>query len=265
MRKAIIYFYVNQIVNISGLNLCAMKNRYSSKNEQPWAGLYKVAAIAAIIMVILIPVQGAIFAMWKPPGTVQDWFILFQTNKLMGLLDMDLLLCVDYLLLLVIFLALWAALKKVNLSFATIAFTLQLTAIAIYFASTAAFEMLRLSNLWANTTSYTEKIMYLAAGQAMYATWQGTAFNFSYLLGCIALFTISVVMLYSTAFSKTTAYLGLAAGVLMVVPPTAGLLGMTFSFISLVPTIPWLILLAKKFFKLSHIKTSKYTPVTIDV
>ncbi|MGN6638755.1 MAG: hypothetical protein ACTHJ8_07575, partial [Mucilaginibacter sp.] len=131
---------------------------------------------------------------------------MFQRNKLVGLLDMDLLLTADYILLLLIFLALWAALRKTNRSLASLALAFQLVGTAAYFASTAAFEMLSLSNQYTAAKSDMERIIYWAAAQAAYANWQGTAFNVSYFLGFVALVTISVVMLKSTTFSKATAY-----------------------------------------------------------
>jgi hypothetical protein len=55
-----------------------------------------------------------------------------------GLLNMDLLLAVDYMFLGVVFLALYAALRRASPSAMAIALALELVAVAIYFASTAA-------------------------------------------------------------------------------------------------------------------------------
>jgi hypothetical protein len=59
-----------------------------------------------------------------------------------------------------------------------------------------------------------------------------------------------MVMMRSDIFSKLTAWLGLAAGILMIIPPNFGIAGLVISFISLIPTIGWLILLGRQF--LSH-------------
>ena len=87
----------------------------------------------------------------------------------------------------------------------------------------------------------------------MLATWQGTAFNVSYILGAIALLVVSVVMLRSHVFSKITAYVGILASVLMFVPPTAGTIGIFFSLISLVPTVAWLVLIARRLLQLGRL------------
>jgi hypothetical protein len=66
-----------------------------------WRSLYKVAAAAALISALLTPVAVAVFIVWPPPleGTAEEWFVLFQDNRLVGLLSMDLLLMMIYVLL----------------------------------------------------------------------------------------------------------------------------------------------------------------------
>jgi uncharacterized membrane protein YhaH (DUF805 family) len=176
------------------------------------------------------------------------WFTLFQDNALVGLLDMDLLLIVDYLLLIGVFSALWASLRRANEPLMAIALILQLVATAAYLSSTVAFEMLSLSNQYANATTEAERSLFLAAGQAMLVTWQGTAFDISYVLSALAVLVVSAVMLLSQQylFSKITGYAGLSAGVLMLVPPTAGMIGVVFSLLSLVPLVVWLALIARR-------------------
>ncbi len=216
-----------------------------------WKGLYKIGGIVGIMVTFFIPLQGIIFAVWPPPDKVIDWFALFQSNCFIGLLDMDLLLTIDYVILMIFFIALWASLKHVNQSLMAIALVLEVLSITSYLASTTAFEMLSLSNQYSVATTDQEKFVLLAAGQAMLVIWQGTAFNVSYILGAIAMFTVSTVMLRSNIFSKATAYFGLAGSILMIVPPSFGKIGVILSFLSLLPTIPWLILTAGTFFKLS--------------
>src|SRR5687767_11213401 len=106
--------------------------------------------MAALAVLVLIPVQMVVFFVWPPPNSVIGWFALFQDNALVGLLlDMDLLLIVDYLLLIGVFSALWASLRRANESLMAIALILQLVATATYLASTVAFEMLTLNNQYA--------------------------------------------------------------------------------------------------------------------
>src|SRR6266700_871192 len=80
-----------------------------------WKPLYRMAGVAALIMVVFIPIQSIVFVAWPPPSTVIGWFTLFQHNRLLGLLDMDLLLMVDQVLMGLVLLAFYAALKRVVL------------------------------------------------------------------------------------------------------------------------------------------------------
>jgi len=203
--------------------------------------------MAALAVLVLIPIQMVVFFLWPPPNSVIGWFTLFQDNALVGLLDMDLLLIVDYLLLVGVFSALWASLRRANESLMAIALILQLVSTATYFASTVAFEMLSLSNQYGTASTEVERSTFLAAGQAMLATWQGTAFDVSYVLSALAILIVSAVMLrgHHYLFSKTTGYAGLSAGVLALVPPTAGVIGVVFSIVSLVPMVVWLALVAR--------------------
>jgi Domain of unknown function (DUF4386) len=187
-----------------------------------------------------------VFFIWPPPSSVIGWFTLFKDNALVGLLDMDLLLIVDYLLLIGVFSALWTSLRRANESLMAIALIIQLVATATYLVSTVAFEMLSLSNQYATATTEVERFILLAAGQAMLVTWQGTAFNVSYVLSAVAVLIVSAVMLRSHLFNKATGYVGLSAGVLMSVPPTAGAIGIAFSLLSLVPLVVWLTLIARR-------------------
>jgi len=236
----------------SNINSQEKQGAAAEMMDSRWKGLYKAGGVADIAVLALIPIQMVVFLVWPPPNTVLGWFQLFQDNALVGLLDLDLLLIVDYALMGVTFLALWAALRRASQSLMAIALVAEIVGVTTYFASTAAFEMLSLSNLYAAATTEAERSVFLAAGQAMLATWQGTAFNISYILGAIALLTVSIAMLRSHVFSKATAYVGIVASIMMFVPPTAGTVGLYLSLISLIPTIIWLILIARRLFQLGR-------------
>ena len=225
----------------------SFSNDNNLKSTYTWQTLHRFGGMAALAVLVLIPVQMVVFFLWPLPSSVIGWFTLFHDNALVGLLDMDLLLIVDYLLLIGVFSALWASLRRANESLMAIALILQLVATATYLASTVAFEMLTLSNQYATATTEVERSIFLAAGQAMLATWQGTAFDVSYILSALAILTVSAVMLRSHhLFSKTTGYAGLSAGVLALVPPTAGTIGVVLSLVSLVPMVIWLVLIARR-------------------
>jgi hypothetical protein len=96
--------------------------------------------------------------------------------------------------------------------------------------------------------------MFLAAGQAMLENWQGTAFNVGYVLEGVAFLIIGVVMLRSTIFGKVTARVGILLGIMSLVPPTAGTIGLIFALGSLVPLEIWDFLIARKLFQIAKMQ-----------
>jgi hypothetical protein len=220
-------------------------------SDSDWKSLYKVGGVAALLMFVITIVQSIIFIAYPPPSTVIDYFTLFQKNKILGLLDLDFLLIVINILLILIYLALYAALERFNKSYTAIALVIGLVGTTLFFASReATFGMLSLSSQYTTATTDAEKTMFLAAGQTLLTIYNGTAFDLSYVLGGVVILIFSVVMLQSNVFSKATAYVGIAMGVLMLVPPTVGIVGLLLSLISLIPTLIWLIPIARKFFQL---------------
>ncbi len=216
-----------------------------------WKSLFKVGGIAALAMALFIPIQLTVFVLWPPPATVAGWFALFQSSRLIGLLDMDLLLIVDQIFMILIFLALYIALRRASPSAMAIAVVLGIGGAVAYFASTSAFEMLSLSGKYAAAATDAEKSVMLAAGEVMLANWQGTAFNVSYVMAGVALLIIAIVMVRSKIFGKVAAYTAVILGVMALLPPTAGTVGMIFSLGSLLPLELWAILVGVRLLRIS--------------
>ena len=113
--------------------------------------------------------------------------------------------------------------------------------------------MLSLSGQYAIAATEVQKTSLLSAGQMLLATYQGTAFNVSYILVALALLIDSFVMLKSEFFTRITAYIGIAMGILMLIPPTVGTIGLIFSFLSLIPMMVWFVIVGKRLSKLPEI------------
>jgi hypothetical protein len=127
--------------------------------------------------------------------------------------------------------------------------TLAFVGIAVYFPSNTAFEMLSLSNQYAAATTDAQRETLLAAGDAMLATFEGTAFYVSYVLLAVAGIIITAVMLRSRIFSKVTAsagILGNAIGLGLFVPT----MGLLLSLLSVPVLWIWYILIARRLFQL---------------
>lgn len=233
------------------------RGQFTAETADPaWKSLYRLGGTAALIIVALVIVQIIFFVVWPPPGfgsdvsTVMGYFTLLQNNRLLGLLHLDLLLMIDYVLLLLMFLALYIVLRRVSQSLMAIAMALVFVGIAAYFPSNTAFSMLSLSDQYATATTDVQRTMLLAAGQAILASLHSTTFYVSYILMSAAGLIISAVMLRrDNIFSKVTAYVGILASVLGLglFVPTVGLL---LSLISLIPTVMWYILIARRLFRL---------------
>ncbi len=225
--------------------------------DSAWKPLYRIGAVVALIMLVFIPIQGFVYFKWPPPTAVNDWFTLFQKNPFLGLLSLDFFYIIDNVFMILIYLAFYASLKQTNKYAVVIALSFGLVGLASYYPSNTAFEMLSLSNQFRATTIGAERAMLLAAGQTMLAVFKGTAFNVYYVLNAFALLIFAVVMLRSKIFSKVTAYWGILAGILMLIPSTAGKIGVIFSFTSLVPWMVFSVLFARRLFQLGSVASKE--------
>ena len=219
-------------------------------DDSRWTTLYKIAGVSALLAVALIPLQIIVYAIWGIPETAIESFTHFQTNKLIGLLVLEFPYLVSNILSILIYLAFYIALRRENESVMAIATVLGLIAIAVVFAARPTFDMLYLSEQYAAATTEAQRAILLAAGEAKLALVYGTVQQVHYFLGAVALLLVSIVMLRSDIFSRTTAYMGIIANVLVfgLYVPT---IGVYISIISVFPFLTlWLILIGLKFLQL---------------
>jgi hypothetical protein len=220
-------------------------------NHSRWSWLYKIGGAAALLYVVILPIQIIVYMVSPPPSTAIDYFTLFQSNGLLGLLALDLLIIIESVLWIILLLALYIALRRSSESFMAIAFALGFLGSTTYIASNTAFNMLYLSKQYARVTTEAQTSLILAAGEAVLAIFNGTAFHLSYVLGSLVMIIISVVMLRSNIFSKVTAYMGILAGVIgfgLYVPT----IGIYISIFSVVFMAIWYILIARSLFQLGQ-------------
>lgn len=237
---------------IAQIQTSQLSEAKSGAADANWNWLYKIGCAAVLLSIVFFPIQIIVFMVSPPPDTVIGWFRLFQNNQLIGLLDLDLLLVADQVLAILIFLALYEALRRDNESLMAIGLALGLVAAVLFIASNPAFAMLSLSDQYAAAVTDVQRAIFLAAGQAMLVTWQGSAFQVSYILGSVASIIVSVVMLRSKLFSKATAYLGILANAIalgLYVP----MVGVYISVFSVVFLWVWYILIARGLFYLGQV------------
>jgi hypothetical protein len=253
-------------------------NRVSAPGaaDSRWNSLYKVGGWAAWIAVLifrrwlgseflLLRAIGIIrFGPRTMPSSVIDWFTLLQTNGLVALTLLNVFDIVNYSLVGLIFLGLFAALRRANRSYMTLAAVLGFVGIAVYLASNQAFPMLSLSAQYATATTDTQRSMLLGAGQALLAIHNPNSLGpgtLSFLLVTLAGLIISSVMLRSSIFNKATAYTGILANVFglgypigvvfapkaAIIPVVASSLSVSACFLAL-----WYIGIARKLLRLGY-------------
>ncbi len=210
--------------------------------------LFRIARHTAAAMLLLIPVQIAVFEISPPPESVQGFFALYQAHPFLGLLSLDFLYLFSNLFLLVIYLAIFVMLYTEKPVTASLGLATGLIGVACYYPSNPAFEMLTLSTLHAQALPGQE-ILYLAAGESLMAGYTGTSFNAYYVLSSLCLLLYARGFLQSPRFPRSLGAWGLASGILMIVPSSAGGIGMLFSIASLIPWMVFIGLLRTEFRK----------------
>lgn len=217
--------------------------------------LYRVARYFALAMLIIIPLQIVIYVMSPPPDTVKGFFNLYQQNSFLGLLSLDFLYLINNMILGVIYLAIFALLFQERPVTVLVAFLSGLIGIACYYPSNPAFEMLTLSNQYLQALPE-QQPLYLAAGEAVMAGYTGTSFNAYYVLSTICLLLFAYAIIKSDKIKKSIGVWGLVSGIFMIVPSSAGTLGMMFSLLSLIPWGVFVALLMLEFNKLAAAKSA---------
>ncbi len=172
-----------------------------------WTG--GIAAFVLIAYSLSTIVQ--LIVLGGPPATAAEAFRLLQSNKMVGLLRLDLPTIVAMPLYYLVFLGLFAALKRTDRANAILSTSLAFVGVTLLLATPTALSMISLSQKYAAATTEASRTQFLAAGEAILATdiWHGTGAIMGGILVQSGAVLISVVMLRSSVFSRTIAYLGI--------------------------------------------------------
>lgn len=206
------------------------EDRYTKIPSSGWKSLYRVGGAAALVAGILFRRNLAdeyfllrslgVFHSGPTaiPGNALAWFTLLHENPFLGLTLLNLFDVVNYALVGLIFLGLYAALRRVNKGSMTLALAIGLVGVTVYLASNQAFALLSLSDQYAAATTDAQRSLFLAAGQALLAIQNsgatyGNGIYTSYLCVTLACLLMATVMLESRVFSKVTAWCGILAAV----------------------------------------------------
>jgi hypothetical protein len=192
----------------------------------------------------------------KPPSTALDWFTLLQDSPFLGLLLLDLFDIVNYLLVGLMFLALYGALRFANKVAMIVAMACDLVGVAVYLASNQAFALLALSDRYAAASTDAQRAAFLAAGEALLVAHNPNGIQLGLLLVALAGLIASLVMLRSQVFGKATAMVGLVANSLVlsyfVALPLVPAIAPLFPAVSAPFRVIWYALIARKLIRLTR-------------
>ena len=177
-----------------------------------WSGLCWTGGVAALILIVYsLATMVQLVALGGPPATAAEAFRLLQNSRTVGLLRLDLPTVLAAPLYYFVFLGLFAALRKTDCANAILSTGLAFVGVTLLLATPTALSMISLSEKYAAATTEATRAQLLAAGEAILATdiWHGTGAIIGGILVQSGAVLISVVMLHSTVFGKTTPYLGI--------------------------------------------------------
>ena len=181
-------------------------------SEANWKSLYTVGGVAALLqlaavlaMIAIIPSLGA------RPTSVQEYFTVYGSSKLVGILRDDFTSLFLVAMYLGTFPALYFALRRVNAAYTTLATLFTFMAVGTCFATHSGFSLMHLSDQYALASTGAQRAQLLAAGEAVLATdmWNSSGAYVSGILLQGSGVMISIIMLRSKDFSRLTAWAGI--------------------------------------------------------
>lgn len=228
-----------------------------TETNQNWKSLYKIGGVAALaLLAYCLVTMVVVFGVGSQPQTAQEVLDMLHQNRLAGLLRLDALTTLCMPLYYLLFLSFYIALRKTHETYAAITLLLGCAGLTLFLAAPSFISWLTLSDKFAMATSQEQKILLLAAGEAILVTdiWHSSSAMVGGLLLQTSTVLISVAMLRSNAFSKLTGWVGLVTHgldlahipFLLIVPVVGELLMVIGGTLYLV----WFPLVARDFFRL---------------
>lgn len=188
-------------------------SRPADRAEDPSSrGLCRAGGVAALLLIVYsLATMIQLTVLGGQPATAAEAFRLLQQDRLVGLLRLDLPTVLALPLYYLLFLGLFAALRREDPAPTTLATVLAFAGVTLALATPMGLSMLPLSDKYAAATSEEARTLLLAAGEAILATdmWHSTGAFVGGLLLQTGAVLVSIVMLRTSVFSRTTAYVGI--------------------------------------------------------
>jgi hypothetical protein len=219
---------------------------------------YRAGAWSAVLLTVysLVTMVSLIF-IGGMPETAQEGFTILAENRLVGLLRLDVLTILVMPLYYLLLLGLYGALKMTNGPKTLLGALLGGVGVTLVLATPSAFSFLTLSDKFAAASSEAQRILLLAAGEAMLASdlWHGSGAIMGGLLLQTSTLLLSLVMLRSRAFTRATAWIGVTTHGLDLLHILVGFFipaaGVALMIIAGPLYLVWFPLLARDFFHLA--------------
>jgi hypothetical protein len=230
----------------------------TSPDDRRRIALYRAGAVAAPLITLILLGEVAVYATFPRPVTPLEHFALFQDSWIVGLLTLDVLGMLAYLLFIPVMLALYAALHRTSEATMATATALFIVGIATFFATNTAFAVLALSQEYGVAATEAERAAILAAGHAMFSLFNDGAFLVSYVIVSASWAMVALVMLRSRTFGRAAAYAGVLGGSTGIVAVVlehawAALVpaAIALYFIAIVSLLAWVVLIGQRLARLA--------------
>jgi hypothetical protein len=183
----------------------------SSPDSTKKTVFYLGGAVCMILITYSLATLLVMTLIGGPPQTIQECFDMLKESKINGLLRLDILTVFIIPLYYLLFYSLYVSLKNTYHSLLTISTILTFAGVTLFLATPSVFSYLNLSERFSAATSDLQKNNLIAAGEAILASdmWHGTSAIIGGLLLQTGAFLISIIMLKTNIFNKTTAITGI--------------------------------------------------------
>jgi hypothetical protein len=231
-----------------------VKGFVMEKTKPDYSTIYQPGALASTLSALSIAFAIVAYFIWPYKGnttSIEAIFNILQTDLLGGLISLDVSMLVIGPITILLYAALYTALRQVDEAMALIALILTLLAIGLVIVCRPLVELVILSSQYAASTDAAEKMRLLAAGEVLRTQLDGTAWTMQTAFFMIAGLVNSSLMLRSRYFGKSTAWTGIvisAAGLGFFLPG----IGLLLLFFNTIGSVPWCLLVARDLNKIAR-------------
>jgi hypothetical protein len=216
--------------------------------------IFKYGSFAAVLSAVSIAFAIIAYFIWPYKGntsSIEDILTVLQTDRIGGLIALDVSMLIIGPFTMLMFVALYIALRQVNEPIALVALIMNMMAIALVIVCRPLVELVMLSDHFALEIDSVEKSRILAAGELLRLQLDGTAWTMQTAFLMIAGLINNTLLLRTTCFKKRTAWTGIvisAIGLPFFLPE----IGLIFLFLNTLGSIPWCIFVAGDLYRISR-------------